>query len=272
MANGKLTIVGTGILTPAHLSQEAINQIQYADQVYVLVPDPLGLPTIQKLNKNVFDLGQLYYEEETERNGANRVEGYNQMVDIIMSKVRQDLNVCAVFYGHPGVFVYPAHECMILAKKEGYRAKMLPAISAEDCLFADLGVDPGDFGMQAYEATQFVLYNHPINTATPLILWQIGVVGDITFTKMQPSERGLSMLQERLLQHYDHNHTLILYEAATIPLMPPRIENIKVGELQNASVKTITTVYVPAVTELNLDTEFCHRWEIDLNLLEKMSF
>jgi len=30
---------------------------------------------------------------------------------------------------------------------------MLPGISAEDCLFADIGVDPGIYGCQSFEAT-----------------------------------------------------------------------------------------------------------------------
>jgi hypothetical protein len=35
---------------------------------------------------------------------------------------------------------------------------MLPAISAEDCLFADLGVDPADHGCPSYEATDFLVH------------------------------------------------------------------------------------------------------------------
>jgi hypothetical protein len=34
---------------------------------------------------------------------------------------------------------------------------MLPAVSAEDCLFADLGVDPGAAGCQSHEAADFLI-------------------------------------------------------------------------------------------------------------------
>jgi len=34
---------------------------------------------------------------------------------------------------------------------------MLPGISTEDCLYADLGVDPGLIGSQNFEATDFIV-------------------------------------------------------------------------------------------------------------------
>ena len=137
MKKGSLVIVGTGILTPAHLSQESINRIQSADVVHVLVPDPLGLSTVKKLNNNIKNLGDLYFNQQNEKNGSNRLEAYDLMVEAIMADVRLGLKVCAIFYGHPGVFVYPSHVSITKAIEEGYTAKMLPAISAVDCLFAD---------------------------------------------------------------------------------------------------------------------------------------
>ena len=61
---GTLTVVGTGILTPAHLSQESIASIKHADVVHVLVPDPLGLSTIKQLNQNIKNLADLYFDSE----------------------------------------------------------------------------------------------------------------------------------------------------------------------------------------------------------------
>ena len=41
--------------------------------------------------------------------------------------------------------------------REGFNAQMLAGISAEDCLFADLGLDPGKNGCQSFEATDFLI-------------------------------------------------------------------------------------------------------------------
>ena len=267
MKKGSLVIVGTGILTPAHLSQESINRIETADIVHALVPDALGLSTIKKLNSKIKNLADLYYDPKTDKNGANRLEAYNLMVESILTDVRAGLRVCAIFYGHPGVFVYPSHVSIEKAKEEGFDAKMLPAISAEDCLFADLGVDPGAMGCQAYEASQFMFYKHQINVHAALILWQIGVVGDVTFTKLEPAEHGLEMLTERLLDYYPKSHKVKLYEATTLPIVSPRIEELLVSDLVGAKINTITTLYVPPLAPPELDKKFSKKWHIDTSNL-----
>ena len=75
--------------------------------------------------------------------GRPRLEAYKKMVERILKNVKDGLEVCVVFYGHPSVFVQPSHESVRIARLEGFSARMLPGISAEDCLFADIGLDPG---------------------------------------------------------------------------------------------------------------------------------
>ncbi len=264
MKKGSLVIVGTGILTPAHLSQESIDRIRTADIVHVLVPDPLGMMTIKKLNSKIKNLAELYFDQNSDRNGKNRLEAYELMVESILTDVRDGLRVCAIFYGHPGVFVYPSHKSINVAKKEGFDAYMLPAISAEDCLFADLGIDPADTGCQAYEASQFLFFQHIINSRSSLILWQIGVVGDVSLTKLVPSKEGLNMLVDKLSDYYPLNHLVTLYEASTLPIMPPRIDVLTLEELKTAKVSTITTLFVPNNYEPEVDSDFCKKWNIIL--------
>ncbi len=263
MKKGSLVLVGTGILTPAHLSQESINQIEVADIVHVLVPDPLGLSTIQALNSNIKNLGDLYFDETNDKNGTNRLEAYDLMVEAILEDVRRGCRVCAIFYGHPGVFVYPSHVSIEKARAEGFDAKMLPAISAEDCLYADLGIDPGDNGCQAYEVTQFLFYQHTINVNALLILWQVGVAGDETLTKLTPAENGLEMLREGLMEWYSKDHQVIVYEASRLPIMPARIEYISIDNLPKSDVHAITTLVIPAIAAPKLNHKFCDKWRVN---------
>jgi len=261
MKKGSLVVIGTGILTPAHLSQESIDRIKTADVVHVLVPDPLGLTTIKKLNSNIKNLGDLYFS------GCNRQHSYNIMVDAILDDVRSGKTVCAIFYGHPGIFAYPSHKSIKIAKEEDFAAEMLPAISAEGCLYADLGVDPGDFGCQSYEASQLMFYNHSINPCAALIVWQIGVAGDVTLRRLAPADNGIEMLTQRLLEWYPEDHLVVLYEASTIPMIPPRIDRLLLKDLPKADVKTITTLYLAPVNNPTLNQEFCERYKIDTSNL-----
>ena len=91
--------------------------------------------------------------------------------------VRKGQNVVGVFYGHPGVFVSPSHRSIEIARMEGFTAKMLPGISAEDCLFADLNIDPAIPGCLTYEATDLLVRKKPFVPSGHLIVYQVGCVG-----------------------------------------------------------------------------------------------
>ena len=56
----------------------------------------------------------------------------------------------------PGVFARVPHKAIAQARAEGFEAHMEAGVSAEDCLYADLGIDPGEVGCQQYEASQFM--------------------------------------------------------------------------------------------------------------------
>jgi len=141
------------------------------------------------------------------------------------------MTTCLACYGHPGVFVYPSHEAIRRARAEGYEARMLPGISAEDCLFADLGVDPGISGCQSYEATDFMANARRIDPTSSVILWQIGVVGDATFKRHGYDLSAFPLLIERLLEYYPPTHVTYLYEAAIFPGCEPVIHPVPIQSL-----------------------------------------
>ncbi|HEX4912042.1 MAG TPA: SAM-dependent methyltransferase [Permianibacter sp.] len=236
---GELIVVGTGIMAAAHCSQEAINAIRDADVVFAAVPDPLGLNWLQQQTDRLQLLDDLYHS------CPNRLATYHAMTQRIMTAVRAGKNVCAVFYGHPGVFVLPSHLAIEQAQAEGYPAQMLPGISAADCLFADLGVDPSHPGCQMYEASAFLFWRYQISVHAALILWQIGVVGDHTLTLRRPSNNGLQVLCDQLLQHYPKRHPVCIYEATRSPLQAPRRDWLALAELPHADVNGYSTLYVP---------------------------
>jgi hypothetical protein len=170
------------------------------------------------------------------------------MVQQIMGSVRAGEKVCAAFYGHPGVFAYPSHESVRRARQEGYAARMLPAVSAEDCLFADLGVDPAINGCQSYEATDFLLHDRAVDTSSQLILWQVGVVGDRTYRSAGYNVSAVfPLLVAKLTALYGASHVGWIYEAAILPGITPTIRPVAVGGLTPAHVTAGSTMYIPPV-------------------------
>jgi uncharacterized protein YabN with tetrapyrrole methylase and pyrophosphatase domain len=235
---GALTVVGTGIQLGTHLTAEARACLQTADEVLYLVADPPAMTLIERLNPSARSL-HLHYEP-----GMSRRRAYAAITEAILERVRTGANVCVAFYGHPGVFVDPSHEAIAQARREGYAARMLPAVSAEDCLFADLGVDPGRSGCQSYEATDFLIRKRRIDTSAALILWQVGVVGNLTYAP-EGDTSHLDVLLERLRDEYPPEHETVLYEASLYPVCDPVIRRVALFELGRAEVSPMATLYVP---------------------------
>ena len=232
-------MVGTGIQV-GHLTLVAQGCIQQADKVLFLVADPVTQHYLRQLNPTAESLADLYGLDK------HRHETYTEMAEKIIGHVRQQKDVCAVFYGHPGVFVTPSHEAIRLARAEGFQATMHPGISAEDCLFADLGIDPVR-GCQSFEATDFLIRPRPVDPFSGLIIWQIGVIGDATW-KPQYDTSNLRFLVSRLSEFYDPQHDAIVYVASQFAVAPPSILRTTLAELVNVAVTPISTLYVPPKT------------------------
>jgi len=239
---GSLVVVGTGIRTVGQMTIESLAWMQVADAVPYVVADPVAEDVIRYLNpKGAFSLRGYY------GNGMARKDSYEAMVQHILSLVRAGKRVCAAFYGHPGVFAYPSHESIRRARQEGYFAFMLPGISAEDCLFADLGVDPAVNGCQSFEATDFLLHERTIDTSSQLVLWQVGVLCDWSYQSSGYDLRSFPLLVSRLTSLYGEAHVCTLYEAAVMPGVPPNITRISLTHLTRDYVNAGTTMYVPPV-------------------------
>lgn len=242
MKKGSLACVGTGMMLGAHIGPRARSHIEEADVVFVAVSDPLVELWVQGMNRDVRSL-QPYYSE-----GKPRTETYREMVAAMMAEVRAGRRVCGAFYGHPGVFAVVPHRAVAQAREEGYEAVMEAAVSAEDCLYADLGIDPGTYGCQHYEASQFMFYKRRIDPSAYLVLWQIGVAGDGSFAKFSTGPEFRAVLVELLGAHYPLDHAVLIYEAATLPIGTPRIEKCRLAELSTAVLfPSSTLVIAPAL-------------------------
>ena len=240
---GRLVIVGSGIKSIAQFTLEAVAYIEQADKVFYCVADPASEIFIESLNKNARDLYDLYDD------GKPRIQTYTQMSEIMLRDVRQGLLVVGVFYGHPGVFVNPSHRALAIVALEGYEGQMLPGVSAEDCLFADLGIDPSRQGCQTLEATDLILRDRTLATDCHVILFQVGSVGDLGFNFTGFTDTKFAVLVQRLSRDYGPEHELIHYVAAQLSIAEPVRERYQIQELNKPEVEKrvtgISTFYIP---------------------------
>lgn len=203
---------------------------------------------LTELHPNARSLNELY------RTGVPRRQIYEEMVEAIMAAVRRGRRTCAAFYGHPGVVVNPSHEAVRRARAEGYPARMLPAISAEDCLIADLGVDPGACGWQSYEATALLLHGHRIEPTAALVVWQVDAIGKLDWN-LELEPRGLHRLAEHLLGLYPADHEVTFYNASIYPVGGPMIERVRLAAISSLDAAPGPTLYVPPLPLRPIDRE-----------------
>jgi uncharacterized protein YabN with tetrapyrrole methylase and pyrophosphatase domain len=240
MNDERLVVVGTGIRTVGQMTMESIAWIKKADRVLYITSDPIAEEMIKTLNPSGAESLQPFYAEN-----KLRLKTYHEMIDRTLDCLRAGEMVCMAAYGHPGVFAYPTHESVRRARAEGFKARMLPGISAEDCLFADLNVDPAMAGCQSFEATDFLVNGRTIDPSSNLILWQIGVLGDSTFKPHLYDMRGMPQLMQKLYSYYSPYHDVYIYEAPLFPGVEPVIRKVPLYSLPSSGVSAISTLYIP---------------------------
>lgn len=217
-----------------------------------VLADPAVATRLSSLNRSARSLTSLY------RAGVPRQTIYEEMVEEILDAVRGGSRVCAVFYGHPGVYVQPSHEAVRRARAEGFEARMLPAVSAEDCLVTDLGVDPGEHGWQSWEATAFLLHGVRPDPTAGLVLWQVDGIGRLDWN-LDPDPRGLQALAEVLGELYPPEHELVFYRASIYPTHPGEAVRRTLRELPALDSAPAATLYVPPLPSRPVDAAMAAR-------------
>ncbi len=255
MQPGSIVLVGTGITLGSHLSPLSRSYIENADVVFAGVADGITELWLQEMNKDVRSFGSLYAE------GKSRHVTYREMIDLMLTEVRLGKKVVGAFYGHPGVFAYAPHKVIELARAEGYAAHMEPGVSAADCLYAALGIDPGKVGCQYFETSQYMFYQRNIDPTAYLVLWQVGVAGDKSVARFATGAAYRQVLVDLLAEHYPLTHEVILYEAASLPFQQARISYLSLSALPDAVMNLKTTLVVPPSRKLEKNQQVLAKLE-----------
>jgi tetrapyrrole methylase family protein / MazG family protein len=257
--NKKLALIGSGIKSISHLTIEAQAYIKQADCVLYLVNEPIFEKWLIKYCKKCISLENHYFLYK------KRAESYKKIADEILNYTEEYDFVSIVLYGHPTIFSSPGLDAIRMARERNIETVVLPGISSEDCLFADLEVDPSQNGCLSVEAMSFLIFDDKVDKNYDLVIWQLGMVGNVAPVIKQNVKNGLSLIQEKLLKSYSPQHEAILYEAALYPGIKPKITKFAIELLINQNISSISTLYIPAenkrlpdekvISKLNLKIE-----------------
>ena len=92
------------------------------------------------------------------------------------------------------------------------------------------------------------------HTAVPLILWQVAFIG-ITSAPVAPNAHGFGVLVDYLLTFYADTHPAIVYEASPYPVGPAEIGEFTLGNVRQAELDGMSTLYLPPSAEAPEDAE-----------------
>ena len=243
-----LSLVGTGIKTLSHLTKEAEAHIKQSDIVLSLVNEPVMMEWINKYSKKNISLDAVYFGSD------KRSQAYEEITKFIINTLDDYEFVCVLFYGHPTVFASPGINAIKMADGLGVNTVVLPAMSAEDCMFADLKINPGDCGCFSVEATDLILRNRVFDVNSHLIVWQVAMIGNVEHSKAV-NLKALSILKNYLLKKYPKDHVIYSYEASIYPGMKCNSSGFCLAELENQKYTTITSLYIPPLDKSRINQD-----------------
>ncbi|MBV9823492.1 MAG: hypothetical protein JO144_14755 [Actinobacteria bacterium] len=243
-AAGELTVIGSGIETVGFSRADEL-VIDAADKVFYCVADPATQVWLKERRPDAYDLYVLYDDAKL------RHVTYMQMTEAMLHFVRRGMRVVAIFYGHPGVFVLSTHRAIAIARREGHRAVMRAGVSALDTMCADLGFDPSQPGLMTYEATDMLVRRRQPDPALHVVLWQVGLIGELGYRRQGFLNSGFSLLLDHLEKVYGPEQVVTHYVGSRYPGVEPLIEKHSIAELREPAVQAgvtgLSTFYLPPV-------------------------
>ena len=139
------------------------------------------------------------------------------MVEEILGAVREGKRVCAVYYGHPGVYVEPSHEAVRRARGRFESATMLPAALRRGLPRRRSGRRPRASGLAELGGDQLPPHSFRPDPTAGLVLWQVDGIGKLDWN-LDPDPRGLQALAEVAGELYPPEHELVFYRASIYPV------------------------------------------------------
>ncbi|WP_192484645.1 MULTISPECIES: SAM-dependent methyltransferase [Cysteiniphilum] len=237
----KLFVVGSGIKTLGHFTKEFITCATQSDIVLFLNNDHITKEWYEKYCKKTYDLNEIYQKDNT----VHRKDIYLAIADYVIKSFDEHDSVCFSLYGHPFFCAQPALYAIdeIAREREDIEIHSFAAVSALDCLWNDLRVNPAENGMQMYEASHMIYEEIPLISKVDLVILQAGFI-DIQTIHTGEQKANTDKLKHHLLKYYHVDSQIIIYQAAQYPSQAPVIDKIKLNELESNKVTTLSTIYI----------------------------
>jgi tetrapyrrole methylase family protein/MazG family protein len=220
-----ITIIGLGPGDPSLLTQEAVELLEDAEEVYLRTrrhPTVAALPS--HLTLHSFDC---LYDSEEEFSGV-----YGKIAEQILELGQRPEGVIYAVPGHPLVGEETVQRIVALAQEKNCEVRLVPGLSFVEAALIALGIDPLD-GLQIVDATTLAEHLHPsLDPDLPALVGQLH------------SRRLAAEVKLTLLNLYPAEHEVTLLRSLGTP--EATTEAVLLHELDHSrDIDHLTSLYVP---------------------------
>ncbi len=224
-----ICIVGLGPGQPSHLTREAWQVLQEAEEVYLRTrchPTVAALPPHLRLHS--FD--DLYEQR------GDFAEVYEAIAGRVLSLGQRPQGVVYAVPGHPLVGESSVQRILARARPQGVEVRIVAGLSFIEPVLTSLGVDALD-GLQIADATELAALCHPpLNPDRPALVGQLygrSLASDVKLT---------------LMNLYPDEHPVTVVQAAGTD--EERVQTMPLFELdRDKSLDHLTTLYIPPLPQ-----------------------
>ncbi|KZM40417.1 hypothetical protein OA92_07285 [Marinomonas sp. SBI22] len=260
-------IVGLGIMNVDQITREA-EYILSKSKTVLYVENGIGVDEFLKSKcENAINLVSEYEEDQ------DRMIAYRAMAAKVLDTALEGGPITFGLYGHPTVFAYPPFLIKQAADLLGLKVKVVPGISAMDCIFTDLMIDPGTAGMQMYEATELLMRERPLHNDVPALIWQIGAIETALYSQMPSNAQRFERFKEYLLKFYPAEHTVHSIYCSNYFMMPATLHSFKIEDIGDYAEQLHAghTLYIPPCEYREVVDEYLAKDIMDVEHLKKIT-
>jgi len=226
-----ITILGLGPGNPAHLTLEAWQVLEEADEVYLRTerhPTVASLPP--DLSLHSFD--HLYEEK------ADFAAVYEEIAARVLALGERPQGVIYAVPGHPLVGEASVQRILVLAQERGLEVRIVEGLSFVEPVLTSLGLDAME-GLQLVDATELAALHHPpVNPDRPTLVGQLY------------GRHLASSVKLTLMNLFPADHRVVLVHGAGTA--KEKVTALPLYELDRSEeIDHLTTLYLPPLLEIS---------------------
>ncbi len=195
---GAITVVGLGLVPDCHLTLEGRALLDATRILYVIDSVDAFRRSFAGYHGELRSLDDLFDVHES------RLDALAAIADHLVAASRQAGRVVLATLGNPMVASGPLAALAARARSGDITLRIVPAVSAMDVFFTDLGVDPVRTGLQVLSADRAAL----ASSALPCVLYSPAYAGDVSSRSRMHSAARLA---RDLLEVYGNQQSFWVY-------------------------------------------------------------